>query len=72
MVLKVLTPVYWLRIGLFLLILYVSVNNFSVMSGRFPVILGWTSTKQKSLCFAKEHSAVPPVSLKPVTPRSQV
>ena len=30
---------------LFDLILYVSVNNFSVMSGR--VFLGWTSTKQR-------------------------
>ena len=36
---------------LFDLILYVPVNNFSVMSGR--VFLGWTSTKQGLMCLAR-------------------
>ena len=32
---------------LFLLMLYVPVNNFSVMLGQFPYLLGWTSSKQQ-------------------------
>ena len=35
---------YWYFFVCLILILYVPVNNFSVMSGR--VFLGWTSTKQ--------------------------
>ena len=57
-------------ICLFDLILYVSVNNFSVMSGG--VFLGWTSTKQGLMCLAQGYNAVPPVRLKPTMPRSRV
>ena len=43
----------WLAIGFsfFDLILYVPVNNFSVMWGH--VFLGWTSTKQELTCLAQ-------------------
>ena len=30
--------------------LYVRVNKFSVMSGRFPLFIGWTSSKQWITC----------------------
>ena len=33
--------------------IYVPVNNFSVMSGQFPVYLGRTSTKHWIKCFAQ-------------------
>ena len=36
-------------------ILYVPVNNFSVMSG--PVFLGWTSTKQRIKFLAQGHNS---------------
>ena len=54
------------------LILYIPVNNFSVMPGQ--VFLGWTSTKQVLyiMCLAQGHNAVTPVRLKPTTPKSQV
>ena len=48
-------------VGLFILILYALVNNFSVMSGR--VLQGWTSTKQRIKWLAQGHKAVPLVSL---------
>ena len=32
---------------MFVLLLYIWVNNFSVMLGRFPIFLGLTSTKQR-------------------------
>ena len=48
---------------LFVLIIYVQVNNFSVMSGW--VFLGWTSTKQRNKCFALGHIPMPPVSSNP-------
>ena len=47
-------------ICLFVLMLYVPVNNFSVMLGPFPVFLGWTSTKQRIKCLAQWHNTVPP------------
>ena len=50
---------------LFDLILYVTVNTFSVMSGW--VFLGWTSTRQKIKCPSQRHNAEPPVRLKPAT-----
>ena len=40
---------------LFVLILYVPVNDFSVMSEQ--VFLGWTSTKQRKSCSTTQHSA---------------
>ena len=52
---------------LFDLILYVPVNSFSVMSGRF--FLGRTSTKQGIMCLAQGHNAVTPVRLEPATLR---
>ena len=50
------------------LILYVPVNNYSVMSGC--AFLGWTSTKQRIKCLAQEHNTVPSVRLQPTTPQS--
>ena len=44
------------RVLVFVLILYVPVNNFSVMSGW--TFLGWTSNKQRMECIAQGHSAV--------------
>ena len=37
--------------------LYLQVNNFSVMSGDF---LGWTKTKQLIECLAQGHNTVTP------------
>ena len=51
----------------FYLILYVSANKFSVMSGW--VFLVWTSTKQGLMCLAQGHNAVTQVRLEPATPR---
>ena len=45
-----------LWLNFFVLILYVPVNNFSVMSGR--VFLGWTSTKQRIKCPAQGHNTI--------------
>ena len=42
------------------LILYVPVNNFSVMSGW--VFLDCRSSKQRIICLAQGHNAVPLVS----------
>ena len=42
----------------FLLMPYVPVNNFSVMSGQYPVFLGWTSTKQQIKCHVQGHNTV--------------
>ena len=40
------------------------VNNFSVISGCFPVFLVWTSiTKQRIKCLAQGNNTVPSVSL---------
>ena len=43
------------------LILYIPVNNCSVMSGR--VFLGWTSTKHLIKCFAQGHNIVTPLAV---------
>ena len=45
---------------LFIMILYIPVNHFSVMSEW--VFLGWTSTKQVLMCLAEGHNRVAPVS----------
>ena len=50
-------------ICLFDLIIYVPVNNLSVISGQ--VFLGWTSTNQGLMCLAQGHNAVTSVRLKP-------
>ena len=47
------------------LVLYVPLDNFSVMSGL--VFLGLTSTKQRIKCLAQAHNTVSPVRLKPAT-----
>ena len=52
---------------IFSLILYVPVNNFSVMSGR--VFLGLTSTEQGLICLAQGHNAWMPVRLKLAIPQ---
>ena len=49
---------------------YVSVSNFSGMLGW--VFLGWTSTKQGSMCLAQGHNATTPVRLKLSTDWSRV
>ena len=51
-------------------ILFVPVNNFSVMSDS--VFLGLASTKQGLMCLDEGHKAVTPVRLEPATPRSRV
>ena len=56
--------------NLFDLILYVPVNNFSVMSGW--VFLGGTSSKRGLMCLAQGHNTVILVRLEPATRRSQV
>ena len=40
------------------LMLYLPVNNFSVISGRFPDFLGGTSTKHKMKCLTQAHKNV--------------
>ena len=60
---------FWL-IYLFDLILYVPVNNLSVMMGQ--VFLGGNSTKLELMCLAQGHSAVTPVRLKPAALQSGV
>ena len=61
----------WLcYICLFDLILYIPVNNQSVMSGR--VFLGWTNTKLGLMCLAQGHNAVMLVRLEPAALQSRV
>ena len=52
---------------LLVLMLYILVNNFSVMSGHFPVFMGLTSIKLRIKSIAQGHNTLPPVSLEPVT-----
>ena len=49
--------------ALFDLILYVPVNNFSVMA--WQVFMAWTSTKQESMCLVQGHKAVKLVRFQP-------
>ena len=64
---------FWLYcIKLFMLMLYIQVNNFSVMSGKFPEFLGWTRTEQRIKCLAHGHNTVPPLSLELATPQPEV
>ena len=62
-VLVYLASIQRFAIDLFDLILYVPVNNFSVLSGR--VFLGWTRTKQGFMCLTQGHNIVTPVRLEP-------
>ena len=62
-------------VSLFVLMLYVLVNNPSVMLGCVPVFLGnqgWTSTKQRIKRLAQGQGTVPPVSVELSPFRSQV
>ena len=52
------------------LILYVPVNNLSVMSGW--VFLGWTRTKLGLMCLAQGHNTATLVTLVPTALRSRV
>ena len=42
-------------------------QQFFVLSGRFSVFLGWTSTKQQTRCLAQGHSTAILVSLEQAT-----
>ena len=44
---------------LFVLMLKIQVNTFSVMLGQFPIIQGLTNTKHRTKCLAEGHNAVP-------------
>ena len=55
---------------LFDLILYIPVNNLSVMLGW--VFLGWSSSKQGLMCLAQGHNALMLVRLEPAALRSPV
>ena len=48
---------------LFVLLLYVPVNNFSVIMGWIPVFWGWTRIKQWMKCLAQGHNTVTLMSL---------
>ena len=48
----------------FMLMLYITVNTFSTMSGHF---LGGTRTKQRVQCHVQGYNVLPPVSLEPAT-----
>ena len=52
----------------FVLVLYIPVNNFSDMLGCF--FQSWTSTKQRVKCLSQGHKAVHLMMLKLTTPRS--
>ena len=47
----------------------VPVNTVSVMSGRLPVFLGLTSTKQKMKCVAQVYNTMPR-TIDPFDPKS--
>ena len=51
------TSFHWnfCKMFFFDLMLYIPVNNFSVMSGQ--VFLGWTSRIQGLMCLAQEHNS---------------
>ena len=53
--------------GLFVLMLYNPVNNFSVMSGGFPVFFDGTSIKDRINSLAQGHNEVSQVNLKQAT-----
>ena len=48
---------------LFVLMFYAPVKRFPVMSGWFPIFLGWTSTKQRIKYLAKGHNTVTPAAV---------
>ena len=56
--------------ALFVLILYVPVISFSVMSGW--VFLGGTITRQRIKCLIQRHNAMPLVRLEPATRQPRV
>ena len=48
---------------LFVLMLYIQMNNFSVMAALFPIFLGLTCTKQQMKCLAQGHNTVTPAAV---------
>ena len=57
----------------FVFILYIPVNNFSVMSGMgLPGLNQYICTKQRITFLAQGHNTVTPVRLKPTAPRSRI
>ena len=56
----------------YVFMLYVPVNNCSVMLRSFPFFLDRTSTKQRIKCLAQGHNTVASVSPELETFRSQV
>ena len=59
-----------LLVHLFVLIIYIPVNNFSVMSGHiFP---GWTNTKQRIKCLCSRTQCNASSEARTATPRSRV
>ena len=59
-----------LAMALIVLMLYVPINNFSVMLGQFLVFLGWTITKQRVKCLAQGHKTVTLELKLPLYPQS--
>ena len=51
------------NMSLFALVLYIPVKKNSIMSGGFPVFLGWTSSKLLIKFLAQGHSTVTPLGV---------
>ena len=54
---RVKAKLFLILICLHVLLLYVPINNFSVMSGHLSVFLGYTSTQQRIKCLVQGHRA---------------
>ena len=63
---------FWMKILVCLLDLipYIPVNTFSVMSGWF--FMGWTSSKQVSMCLGQTHNAVTQIGVYQGAPWNRV
>ena len=46
---------FWYLSDILRVLVYIHVNILTVVSGCFPVFLGWTRTKQRNKCLAQEH-----------------
>ena len=64
------TDLIKLIICLLALIIYISVNNFSVMLGQ--VFLGWTSTEQQIKWLVQWHNTITPMVKQPFDPQSRL
>ena len=49
------TSFFFILHDLVVVVLYISVNSFLVISGQFSIFLGWTSTKQRINSLAQEQ-----------------